>query len=171
MPGLEREAKIKIAEEIGFAYHPYRKALVLSIEGATAAIAISALVFAQFSKPGSTFYSVKQGTIKVQDIIKTAVPFVEPSKDDSMPKTQKDNKNKDSSRVEDSGVSGGSDSHTGEDKSIDDSSQPKTLGTSTDSSASTKSDDDTSGSSGKGRNGSVTISDLSGSKGKHGSGN
>ncbi len=163
LPTLSKSAKSQIADDIGFAYHPYRKTFVRSWAGAMAVLAITVLVFAQSAKPGSALYSTRKVSDKVRTTITHNVPLL--SSPDESPLheanhiTGSDNSNKNSGRQSGSGSGTGS-SSTSSQSGSDDGSR----------SGSGSSGSGSSGSSSGGLEQTSTGSTGSGSSGSSGSG-
>lgn len=104
LPTLDKATKARIASDIGFGYHPYRKTFARSWEGAMAVLVIMVLVFAQSAKPGSALYAVKSGTDKVRTVVTQNVPLLDrfddsPQHEDNHNAGTDDNKDKGTNSV------------------------------------------------------------------------
>lgn len=81
VPDLRLEAKSRIANEVGFNYNPHRQSIIRVWQTAIALLLIIVVVFAQSAQPGSAFYRVKQGSDKVESIVRSLplIPDEKPS--------------------------------------------------------------------------------------------
>lgn len=157
IPHLSSDAKARIANDIGFGYNPYRRAMGYAWKGAAAFAVLMIIVLAQPAKPGSALYSVKRGTDKVKSFVQEAIPFIGDDKndDDNKQPSQKSDEDSKSGEHSDS-INEGSSNSEDRSGSSDDSSSS---GTNSGSGSSSESGSGrTSGSSG----GSGSSSDGSG---------
>ena len=131
LPTLAKGTKSRIARDIGFGYHPYRKTFARSWEGAVAVLLVMVLVFAQSAKPGSALYSVKRGTNKVRTVVTQNVPLLD--RFDDSPQPDDNRSGKANTKAEDSHQGGSSDG-SGSSSGLDNSSKQGSSGSgSTDS--------------------------------------
>jgi|GEM_PF-1443695 len=117
LPTLDKTTKSRIASDIGFGYHPYRKTFARSWEGAIAVLVVMVLVFAQSAQPGSALYGVKRGTEKVRTAVTQNVPLLDrfddsPQHDNKNNSGTDDTKGNSSDRGSSSNTSGSNDSGT-----------------------------------------------------------
>jgi hypothetical protein len=173
LPTLDKETKSRIATDIGFGYHPYRKTFARSWEGAIAVLVVMVLVFAQSAKPGSALYAIKRGTDKVRTAVTHNVPLLNrfddsprhndsSGKDDTNSNDSRQGSSNDSSSTDDSTKTGGVDtsSSSGKSSGTDDSSAQGPLGS---GSSDSNSDSSGSGSSSPSASGGSGDSGSSGS--------
>jgi hypothetical protein len=103
IPHLSPDAKARIANDIGFGYNPYRRAMGYAWKGAAAFAVLMIIVLAQPAKPGSALYSVKRGTDKVKTFLQDTIPFIgdDDSNDDSKSSQQSERRNGSSNNLND----------------------------------------------------------------------
>lgn len=146
LPRLSAGAKAAIARDIGFSYHPHRRAFVRSWEGVMAIFVVMILTFAQSARPGSALYSVKKGTDKVRTALIQNIPLLDRADD---PLNHENGTKGDTPPRSSDGSTDGSSGKAGADS-----------GSGTDTSGTRLTSDDTSGGSGTSGSGDSSNNSL-----------